>query len=998
MVLHWSLDCTLSFYISTLVAGLLTQSVLSQSHFGSRPLWGSGRGRPPGKTCLDYCQLFSICHHGKCFLDQSSCEVICACEEGYTGKWCKEKVSTTDNNTDDNSTKVDTPWISHSQAAPSGPTKRPLMILGTFRPRNGNRKSPPFIFPMSKPPSITKNNEDDSDHEKTKPADNASNNVKSNTEQMVLPNSTTMTVIRTELEDMNNLTRVSIESTPSASLEMADKDTGNVTSESDNSTVPALSGVLDDIKLPEPTPEESTSPLTMCERSCLVGQCILNEGVYKCVQESTPFHMSTMDNSSTRGECGKGFKCKHGICDPEQRRKGRIKCLCDKGWIGTLCEHACELDCGKHGECVHTNRNKTAMICQCDAGFDGDKCQDLIVLPEYTKEVEDTTVHLYVIGITIGFVVVFIVIFVLITYCMWRRRFVFIMKIVHYFQHYEENDGQVFDAFISYKSSKEDEHFVLTKLYPKLEMEMGFKVCMHFRDFTPGEAIANNIISAIERSRRTIMILSPNYINSEWCRMEYQKAQHEMLKMRHKIIPIVLEDVSKCKTMDKNLKTILSTVTYIEWPGEEDSKKLEKFWKKIELSLPKKRSCDQSSSSSVESTSTSSSTTSIDIDDPIKSSEDPDSDTKLTTISDSVNEKMGPHVSKKSSKHGIGTGIPKSETRLKKMKDVLKLKINNNNNRILCREMSVDSNISTPASATTSPGFFGGKDSTPLLSRKLLNCKQLNNCGAKSSTWSHRNHNRGRRNSQTQSQSFTERDYNRPGLDVVPQTPDSAVPCDKDLPDVCRTGGYYNIVCGEKNSDCTTVNNLAGIPQCPTCVFSQDDVDVNSVINSSIIGQEQGPPENNLGTSSQMNISFNQVQPMYSTSVYNYDSNGESVDVTNNSVTTNMTAECVTCALSCDVDNTSQDRGAQFTSDLNPTLEERRNNNNIINESDIKISNIQPNENPLLNITNLPNGSRYIPNFYVNNAFVENEDNRLRTPIPPLRIKKLMRQNSQENL
>lgn len=48
-------------------------------------------------------------------------------------------------------------------------------------------------------------------------------------------------------------------------------------------------------------------------------------------------------------------------------------------------------------------------------------------------------------------------------------------------------DGKTYDAFISYKSTKSDQEFVLKKLYPKLELEMGYKLCMHFRDFTPGD-------------------------------------------------------------------------------------------------------------------------------------------------------------------------------------------------------------------------------------------------------------------------------------------------------------------------------------------------------------------------------------------------------------------------------------------------------------------------------------------------------------------------------
>ena len=110
----------------------------------------------------------------------------------------------------------------------------------------------------------------------------------------------------------------------------------------------------------------------------------------------------------------------------------------------------------------------------------------------------------------------------------------------------------------------------------------------------------------MERSRRTILVLSPNYVSSEWCRLEYQKAQHEMLKLRHKIIPVILEDVRKVPEMDKALRTIIDTVTYIEWPGEPELSiakstarnlvasckmiaDLDRFWKLMACSMPKKR-------------------------------------------------------------------------------------------------------------------------------------------------------------------------------------------------------------------------------------------------------------------------------------------------------------------------------------------------------------------------------------------------------------------------
>ena len=94
----------------------------------------------------------------------------------------------------------------------------------------------------------------------------------------------------------------------------------------------------------------------------------------------------------------------------------------------------------------------------------------------------------------------------------------------------------------------------------------------------------------MKNSRRTILVITPNFVKSEYTRFEYQVAQQEMLKRKHRIIPVLLDDISECKsTMDPNLQSILSSVTYLEWPNESDDKKAERFWKRLQLSLPKKR-------------------------------------------------------------------------------------------------------------------------------------------------------------------------------------------------------------------------------------------------------------------------------------------------------------------------------------------------------------------------------------------------------------------------
>ena len=89
---------------------------------------------------------------------------------------------------------------------------------------------------------------------------------------------------------------------------------------------------------------------------------------------------------------------------------------------------------------------------------------------------------------------------------------------------------------------------------------------------------------AIQHSRRTILILSPSFLQSEWTRLEYQVAQHEMLKLRHRIIPVMFRDITHLKDTDENLKVIINSVTYVTWPG--DVSKQGEFWEALRKALP----------------------------------------------------------------------------------------------------------------------------------------------------------------------------------------------------------------------------------------------------------------------------------------------------------------------------------------------------------------------------------------------------------------------------
>ncbi|XP_013412983.1 protein toll [Lingula anatina] len=142
----------------------------------------------------------------------------------------------------------------------------------------------------------------------------------------------------------------------------------------------------------------------------------------------------------------------------------------------------------------------------------------------------------------------------------------------------KQDSDKIYDAFISYSSL--DEKYVVQTLVPGLENQTPpFKVCVHYKHFIPGASIAESIVEAVENSKRTIMLLSQNFIHSEWCTYEFKTAHHQVLKDRsNHLIVVVLGDIPS--DLDSDLKLYLSTNTYLR---ADDSW----FWEKLLYAMPK---------------------------------------------------------------------------------------------------------------------------------------------------------------------------------------------------------------------------------------------------------------------------------------------------------------------------------------------------------------------------------------------------------------------------
>ncbi|XP_008585522.1 PREDICTED: toll-like receptor 4 isoform X2 [Galeopterus variegatus] len=143
----------------------------------------------------------------------------------------------------------------------------------------------------------------------------------------------------------------------------------------------------------------------------------------------------------------------------------------------------------------------------------------------------------------------------------------------------------IYDAFVIYSS--QDEDWVRNELVKNLEEGVPpFHLCLHYRDFIPGVAIAANIIQeGFHKSRKVIVVVSQHFIQSRWCIFEYEIAQTwQFLSSRSGIIFIVLQKVEKSLLRQQvELYRLLSRNTYLEWEDNVLWRPI--FWRRLRKAL-----------------------------------------------------------------------------------------------------------------------------------------------------------------------------------------------------------------------------------------------------------------------------------------------------------------------------------------------------------------------------------------------------------------------------
>ncbi|XP_063434894.1 toll-like receptor 4 [Mytilus trossulus] len=163
----------------------------------------------------------------------------------------------------------------------------------------------------------------------------------------------------------------------------------------------------------------------------------------------------------------------------------------------------------------------------------------------------------------------------------WRIRYLYYMTKSKYKQNKPVDNcyQHKYDAFISYADSEVD--FVLKDCIENFEQHGNKTLCIHQRDFIPGEEIANNIINAIHESRKTICIITRSFLDSYYCMFEYNMARMESIYSRNgqNILFLVFYEQIRPKELPLIMLELVQQRSYIEYPHDEQGNVV--FWAKL---------------------------------------------------------------------------------------------------------------------------------------------------------------------------------------------------------------------------------------------------------------------------------------------------------------------------------------------------------------------------------------------------------------------------------
>ncbi|XP_064020807.1 interleukin-1 receptor accessory protein isoform X3 [Pogoniulus pusillus] len=195
-----------------------------------------------------------------------------------------------------------------------------------------------------------------------------------------------------------------------------------------------------------------------------------------------------------------------------------------------------------------------------------------VVAPKYTVEL----------ACGLGATILLIVVLIVVYHVYWLEMVLFYRA--HFGTDEAILDGKEYDVYVSYARNAEEEEFVLLTLRGVLENEFGYKLCIFDRDSLPGGNTTEAVFDFIQRSRRMIVVLSPDYLTEKSISLlEFKLGIMCQNAIATKLIVV---EYRPLQCTHPSILQLKESVSFVTWKGEKSKRSGSQFWKALRLALP----------------------------------------------------------------------------------------------------------------------------------------------------------------------------------------------------------------------------------------------------------------------------------------------------------------------------------------------------------------------------------------------------------------------------
>ena len=195
----------------------------------------------------------------------------------------------------------------------------------------------------------------------------------------------------------------------------------------------------------------------------------------------------------------------------------------------------------------------------------------------------------FYVGISVPFVILFGMIVIFLIRYRWHIKYKLFLLYRNYHPFPVNNEEfemlqLQYHAYVSYNEISGDDEWVMNDLQPNMkEGPEPVKLCIKRRDFIPGHSLIESISENIHRSRKSIFVLSPNFVDSNWCHHELEMAKMMLLDENLDVIILVLLHNIPDNKMTLSLRQLLCKKEYLKWPKDRAGQRL--FWQSLRQEL-----------------------------------------------------------------------------------------------------------------------------------------------------------------------------------------------------------------------------------------------------------------------------------------------------------------------------------------------------------------------------------------------------------------------------